>query len=164
MARLMVLKKRWIIYVLKSIQCILNVVTLLQILLHLHLDRHYRKHVLKTESYFSFPFRQLYLHNIIFHDNTTCVNQLRMTRATFAKLCDMLRTIGKLSDTRHYSVEEMIAMFFHILAHHVKNRVIINKFMCSSETISRHFNEVLNGVYDCKAICLKNQKRLQKPL
>ncbi|KAK9279309.1 hypothetical protein L1049_012988 [Liquidambar formosana] len=67
----------------------------------------------------------------------------------------MLRTIGKLKDTRHMTVEEMTALFVHILAHHVKNRVIINRFMRSGETISRHFNEVLKGVIRLQSHLLK---------
>ncbi|KAK9271423.1 hypothetical protein L1049_027013 [Liquidambar formosana] len=52
-------------------------------------------------------------------------------------------------------MEEMTALFVHILAHHVKNRVIINRFMRSGETISRHFNEVLKGVIRLQSHLLK---------
>uniref|UniRef100_A0A9I9ELZ5 DUF8040 domain-containing protein n=1 Tax=Cucumis melo TaxID=3656 RepID=A0A9I9ELZ5_CUCME len=40
----------------------------------------------------------------------------------------------------------MVAMFLHILAHDVKNRVIQRKFMRSGETIFHHFNMVLLAV------------------
>ncbi|XP_050944053.1 protein ALP1-like [Cucumis melo] len=40
----------------------------------------------------------------------------------------------------------MVAMFLHIVAHNVKNRVIQREFMRSGETISRHFNMVLLAV------------------
>ncbi|KAK9274034.1 hypothetical protein L1049_018848 [Liquidambar formosana] len=109
-------------------------------------EQHYRKYYLKSESYFTVDGREAHLRNIIFRNDTTCVSQLRMNRSTFAKLCDLLRNIDKLKDTRHVTVEKMTAKFLHILAYHVKNRVIINKFMQSSETISRYFNLVLNGV------------------
>ncbi|KAK9270295.1 hypothetical protein L1049_025873 [Liquidambar formosana] len=33
-------------------------------------------------------------------------------------------------------MEEMTGLFVYILAHHVKDRVIINRFMCFGETIS----------------------------
>ena len=32
--------------------------------------------------------------------------------------------VGKLKDWRYVDVEEMVALFLHILAHYVKNRVI----------------------------------------
>ena len=47
-----------------------------------------------------------------------------MDRHTFTTLCFMLRTIGKLKDSKYIDVEEMVALFLHILAHHVKNQVI----------------------------------------
>ncbi|KAA0048206.1 retrotransposon protein [Cucumis melo var. makuwa] len=37
----------------------------------------------------------------------------------------------------------MVAMFLHVLAYDVKNRVIQREFVWSSETVSRHFNLVL---------------------
>ena len=40
----------------------------------------------------------------------------------------------------------MVAMFLHILAHDVKNRVIQRDFVRSGETVSRHFNLVLFAV------------------
>ncbi|KAA0062170.1 retrotransposon protein [Cucumis melo var. makuwa] len=42
--------------------------------------------------------------------------------------------------------EEMVAMFLHVLAHDVKNRVIQREFVRSSETVSRHFNLILLAV------------------
>ncbi|KAA0039620.1 putative nuclease HARBI1 [Cucumis melo var. makuwa] len=48
--------------------------------------------------------------------------------------------------TEVVDVEEMVAMFLHILAHDVKNRVIQREFMRSGETMSRHFNMVLLAV------------------
>ena len=78
-----------------------------------------------------------------------------MDRHTFITLCSMLRTMGKLKDSRYVDVEEMVALFFHILAHHVKNRVIKFRFLRSGETISRHFNEVLNAIIRLQGVLLK---------
>ncbi|TYK08565.1 retrotransposon protein [Cucumis melo var. makuwa] len=69
-----------------------------------------------------------------------------MDRRCFAILCHLLRTITGLTSTEVVDVEEMVAMFLHILAHDVKNRVIQREFMRSGETISRHFNMVLLAV------------------
>ena len=49
----------------------------------------------------------------------------------------------------------MVALFLHILAHHVKNRVIKFRFLRSGETISRHFNAVLNAVIRLQGVLLK---------
>ena len=43
-------------------------------------------------------------------------------------------------------VEEMVAMFLHVLAHDVKNREIQWEFVRSSETVSQDFNIVLLAV------------------
>ena len=67
----------------------------------------------------------------------------------------MICTIGKLKDSKYVDVEEMVALFLHILAHHVKNRVIKFRFLRSGETISRHFNAVLNTVIRLQGVLLK---------
>ncbi|KAL0561507.1 hypothetical protein IC582_001937 [Cucumis melo] len=69
-----------------------------------------------------------------------------MDRRTFAILFHLLRNVAGLSSTEIFNVEEMVAMFLHILhvlAHDVKNRIIQREFVRSGETISRHFNIVL---------------------
>ncbi|KAL0558706.1 hypothetical protein IC582_003287 [Cucumis melo] len=66
-----------------------------------------------------------------------------MDRRTFAILCHLLRTVSGLSSTEIVDIEEMVAMFLHVLAHDVKNRVIQREFVRFGETVSRHFNLVL---------------------
>ncbi|XP_008455792.1 protein ALP1-like [Cucumis melo] len=66
-----------------------------------------------------------------------------MDRRCFAILCHLLRTTAGLVETEVIDVEEMVAMFLHILAHDVKNRMIQREFVRSGETVSRHFNIVL---------------------
>ena len=95
-------------------------------------------------------------HNrLIYESDIACMEKLRMYRHTFTMLCSMLRTIGKLKDSKYVDVEEMVALFLHILAHHVKNRVIKFRFLRSGETISRHFNAVLNAVIRLQGVLLK---------
>ncbi|KAF7821310.1 protein ALP1-like [Senna tora] len=43
-------------------------------------------------------------------------------------------------------LDDQVAIFLHILAHHVKNRVFQFEFQRSGETVSRHFNSVLNAM------------------
>ncbi|XP_061341926.1 protein ALP1-like [Gastrolobium bilobum] len=49
----------------------------------------------------------------------------------------------------------MVAIFLHILAHDVKNRIIKRQFMRSGETISRQFTHVLLAVLRCHTVLFK---------
>ncbi|VVA31425.1 PREDICTED: ALP1 [Prunus dulcis] len=73
-----------------------------------------------------------------------------MDRQSFHKLCQILVTRGQLRPTRNVSVEEMIAMFLHILAHHIKNRTIKYNFSRSGRTISKYFHEYLKAMIRCQ--------------
>ncbi|KAK3228681.1 hypothetical protein Dsin_000562 [Dipteronia sinensis] len=77
-----------------------------------------------------------------------------MDRRTFAVLCELLRGTGRLKIDGLVSVEEQVCMFLYILAHHVKNRTIHNRFQRSGETVSRYFNSVLCAVLQLHNILL----------
>ncbi|XP_038713590.1 uncharacterized protein LOC120007433 [Tripterygium wilfordii] len=81
-----------------------------------------------------------------------------MNRVTFGNLWSMLKNLGGLKPTKNILVDEQVAIFLHILAHHVKNRVIEFRFKRSSETISQYFRRVLNVV-----ICLHGEL-LKQPI
>ncbi|KAA0032818.1 retrotransposon protein [Cucumis melo var. makuwa] len=87
--------------------------------------------------------RQLAYFHMIHELDLVCRQSTRMDRRTFAILCHLLRTVSGLSSTEIVDVEEMVAMFLHVLSHDVKNRVIQRKFVRFGETVSRHFNLVL---------------------
>ncbi|GLT38205.1 hypothetical protein SLA2020_124690 [Shorea laevis] len=72
-----------------------------------------------------------------------------MNRAAFNRLCDLLLTEGKLKNSGSVLVKEQVAMFLYILGHDKKNRVIKLNFIQSGESVSRHFNKVLNVVIRC---------------
>ncbi|TYK08067.1 retrotransposon protein [Cucumis melo var. makuwa] len=78
-----------------------------------------------------------------------------MDQRCFTILCTMLRTRGGLEATQYVDVEEMTAIFLHIVAHDVKNRVARRHFARSDATVSRHFNVVLNAVLRIHEILLK---------
>uniref|UniRef100_A0A9I9EAT3 DUF8040 domain-containing protein n=1 Tax=Cucumis melo TaxID=3656 RepID=A0A9I9EAT3_CUCME len=101
--------------------------------------------------------RQLAYFCMIHAKDLVCRQSTRIDRRCFAILCHLLRTIGGLTSTEVIDVEEMVAMFLHILAHDVKNRVIQWEFMRSGETIFRHFHMVL------LAIIRLHDKLLKKP-
>nr|XP_028965142.1 protein ALP1-like [Malus domestica] len=58
-----------------------------------------------------------------------------MDRRSFHRLCQVLVTRGHLRATRNVSIEEMVAFFLYILAHHLKNRTINHHFRRSGRTI-----------------------------
>ncbi|QHO29741.1 Retrotransposon protein [Arachis hypogaea] len=66
-----------------------------------------------------------------------------------------LTRVGRLEPSRNMGVEEMVAMFLHIIAHDVNIRVIKRQFVRSEETISRRFNDVLLAILRCHNLLLK---------
>ena len=74
----------------------------------------------------------------------------------FFKLCEMLENIGGLKSTRNMLVDEQVTMFLHIIAHHLKNRVIKHHFNRSEETVSRSFHNVLKAVMHLQGKLFKN--------
>ena len=102
--------------------------------------------------------RSEYLEQLIYSSDLACFEQLRMDRYTFKILCGMLGSTDRIKDTSNMKVDEQVAMFLHIIAHHVKNRVIKFRFIRSGETISRHFNALLNAVIRLQGQLLKKPK------
>uniref|UniRef100_A0A9I9EHM4 DUF8040 domain-containing protein n=1 Tax=Cucumis melo TaxID=3656 RepID=A0A9I9EHM4_CUCME len=117
-----------------------------QLLLMLELLKNDTKRITHIPYETRHRIRQLAYFRMIHGSDLVCRQSTRMDRRCFAILCHLLRTIAGLTSTEVVDVEEMVAMFLHILAHDVKNRVIQREFMRSGETISRHFNMVLLAV------------------
>ncbi|WVZ83542.1 hypothetical protein U9M48_030679 [Paspalum notatum var. saurae] len=90
--------------------------------------------------------RQANLRFIYESDDVHCVNLLRMKRAPFFQLCNLLRARELLSDSINASVEEQVAMFLHVVGHNQRFKVIGLTFRRSVETISRYFHQVLYAV------------------
>ncbi|XP_062080258.1 protein ALP1-like [Humulus lupulus] len=109
--------------------------------------------------------RQLYIldvfvnrqivHQIAYESDIICFDQLRMNRKAFSNLCIMLETRGGLKASKYLQVDEQVAMFLHVIAHHVKNRVIRFRFMRSGETISKFFHNVLHSIIRLHGALLK---------
>ncbi|KAF7812029.1 protein ALP1-like [Senna tora] len=93
-----------------------------------------------------FEAKRAHLRSKVYTSDVTCYNQIRMNRATFDRLCGMLDDIGGLRPTRNMLVDEQVAIFLHILSHHVKKRVIQFRFGRSGETVSRYFHTVLKAM------------------
>lgn len=106
--------------------------------------------------------RDATLYRLIYENDTNCIENLGMNSRSFIKLCGMFKTIGRLKDTKNMLVDEQVAMFLHILAHHVKNRVIKFIFHRSGETINRHFSLVCNAVIRLQAELLKKPEPISQ--
>lgn len=78
--------------------------------------------------------------------DVSCLDNLRMDRNAFGRLCQIIKQSGDLVDGRFVTVEEQVAMFLGILAHHKKNRVVRFDFWRSSYTVSRYVHRVLRAI------------------
>ncbi|MFQ6650496.1 hypothetical protein Gotur_022410, partial [Gossypium turneri] len=99
-----------------------------------------------------------YVKRLINARDETCIEQVRMNRTAFFKLCEMLQMLGGLKSSRNMLVDEQVAMFLHIISHHLKNRVIKHHFNRSEETVSRSFHSVLNAVIHLQDVLFKKAK------
>lgn len=79
--------------------------------------------------------------NRLYHGTEAhCINELRMRKAVFHRLCDELRSRALLEETFHVTIEEQVAMFIHCVGQRWSNRSIGFEFIRSSETVSRYFH------------------------
>ncbi|WZY89191.1 putative nuclease HARBI1 [Brassica napus] len=78
--------------------------------------------------------------------NEQCQENFRMDKPVFYKLCHILQTRGLLRHTNRIKIEEQLAIFLFIIGHNLRTRAVQELFGYSGETISRHFNNVLNAV------------------
>ncbi len=99
--------------------------------------------------------RQTNLRFIYDTNDTNCVNQLRMRRAPFFRLCHLLCQRELLQDSIHSSVEEHVAMFLLVVGHNVRFRALQPVFRRSTKTISRYFREVLYVVGELRNELIK---------
>ncbi|KAL5569342.1 hypothetical protein UlMin_025917 [Ulmus minor] len=98
-----------------------------------------------------FKNRQI-VYRLVYESDSISLDNLRMTRYAFSRLCTMLEVVGGLKSSKYLCVDEQVAMFLHILAHHMKNRVIKFQFMRSEQTITMYFHNVLHSI-----ICLHGE-------
>lgn len=90
--------------------------------------------------------RRNFLNRLYRGTEADCIEQLRVSKRTFFKLCKILKEKGQLVRTRNVPTTEAVAMFLHILAHNLKYRVVHFSYCRSKETISRQFNNVLRAI------------------
>lgn len=90
--------------------------------------------------------RSEHLDDLIWRNDITCINMLRLRKSSFFRFCKLFRDRGLLEDTINVCVEEQVAMFLHTIGHNLRNRVVGATFRRSGETVSQYFNLVLHAV------------------
>lgn len=87
-----------------------------------------------------------FVDDVLNGENERCVESFRMDKHVFYKLCDILEAKGLLRHTSRIKIEEQLAIFMFIVGHNLRTRAVQELFKYSGETISRHFNNVLNAI------------------
>ena len=68
--------------------------------------------------------RVVNMNQMVWMDDTTSINNVRMDCRAFRKLCDMLHIYGGFRPSKNMEMDEMVASFLHVPTHHAKNRVV----------------------------------------
>ncbi|KAL0385468.1 UNVERIFIED_CONTAM: hypothetical protein Sradi_2941100 [Sesamum radiatum] len=97
------------------------------------------------------------LFRLVSSSDDTCLQNLRMDRNAFGRLCYLLENSAGLRPTKNVSVAEQVAMFLCVLSHHKKNCIVKHDFIRSDRTVSKHFHNVLH------AVCMMHKVLLAKP-
>lgn len=108
--------------------------------------KHRTKELDEDEDDDSEPTGRMFVNEVLNGHNSFCRDMFRMDKRPFRRLCDILRGRRLLRDTLEVRVEEQLAIFLLTIGHNERNRVVQERFHHSGETISRHFNNVLNAV------------------
>ncbi|XP_020258977.1 F-box protein At1g55000 [Asparagus officinalis] len=74
----------------------------------------------------------------------------RMSSEAILLLKNVLLDKNALRPTRYLSCNEQLCIFLYGISHALSNRVLAEIFQHSGETISRHFNNVLNAILSLK--------------
>ena len=80
---------------------------------------------------------------------------LRMTRAPFFALCNLLRDRSLVSKREGCTVEEQVAMVLHVVGHNQRFRVVHQSFRRSIETVHMHFHQVLYAIGELRNEMIK---------
>ena len=97
---------------------------------------------------------------MLFQSDRQSVENCRMDKRTFAKLCHLLKTKGRLKENRNMSVEEMVISFFHIISYHTKNMVLKRQITRYDETVSRQFHVKLKAILRLYSLLFKNPESI----
>ena len=95
------------------------------------------------------------MHMIYHSTNTECISMIRMNRAPFFELVKRFRERSLVTDRDGVSVEEQVAMFFHVVGHNQRFRVVHHSFRRSIQTVHKHFHQVLYAVGELRNEMIK---------
>uniref|UniRef100_A0A9I9EMA0 Nuclease HARBI1 n=1 Tax=Cucumis melo TaxID=3656 RepID=A0A9I9EMA0_CUCME len=109
-------------------------------------DGTYGKYVPREPSHNLVSNGAKFVDEVLNGQNERCLEHFRMDKHVFYKLCDILQAKGLLRHTNRIKIEEQLAIFMFIIGHNLRTRAVQELFRYSGETISRHFNNVLNAI------------------
>ncbi|XP_012858855.1 PREDICTED: uncharacterized protein LOC105977997 [Erythranthe guttata] len=115
-----------------------------------YLRRHNRKKSKELARYnliSRIPAQVAHLRRIINISDADCIENLRMSRNAFSRLCYLLESVGGLTDTRNVTIHEKVAIFLTVLGHRGKNQILKQDFVRSGYTVSKYFHEVLDKLF-----------------
>lgn len=104
-----------------------------------------------------FTERAVYMNRMVWFDDSTAINNVRMDRSAFRKLCDLLCRHGRLRVSTNVGIDEMVASFLYALGHDGNDGE-----SSSSGGGGMHFNAVLCGVIRLHEILLKKPVAIQE--
>ncbi|XP_076938389.1 uncharacterized protein LOC143606525 [Bidens hawaiensis] len=87
-----------------------------------------------------------YTQELLHGSSTQCHEIMRISRDAFVLLCNHFIQNNWLQCSRTISVQEKLAMFFIVIGHNERFRVVKRRFQHSTETVHRCFHEVLNAM------------------
>ena len=103
-----------------------------------------------------FTERAVYMNRMVWIDDPTAINNLRMDQSAFRKLCDLLCRHGRLRVSTNVGIDEMVASFLYALGHDGNDGESSSSSSSSnSGGGGMHFNAVLCGVIRLHEILLK---------
>ncbi|XP_047953951.1 uncharacterized protein LOC125200337, partial [Salvia hispanica] len=95
-----------------------------------------------------------HLDRLIHISDADCIANLRMDRNTFGRLCRILYARGGLRIGRTLGIEEQVAMFLGVLAHHDKNRRVKFQFWRSGATVSQCVHKVMCAILSLHSVLM----------
>ncbi|KAJ0957953.1 putative Myb/SANT-like domain, harbinger transposase-derived nuclease domain-containing protein [Helianthus annuus] len=87
-----------------------------------------------------------YTQELLHGTSTQCHEMMRLSRDAFILLCNHFKQKNWVQSSRSISLEEKLAMFFMVIGHNERFRMVKRRFQHSTETIHRCFHEVLKAM------------------
>lgn len=148
-------KRNETVYLLIEEIMLYTIVVILLVIDQLNLEGH-RNQVRRTRYSMidRIPYQINEMDRLVGCFDSSCFENLRMDRNTFGRLCLLLKNLGGLSRGKFVTIEEQVAMFLSIVAHHKKNRVVKHDFRRSGQTVSHYVHLVLSAILQLHTILL----------